>query len=332
MKLVRYQTCRDTKDTGARLGILNQEETWVYPLTAFGMDYETVEEMIRKSSWEEMQQLSEGAYRPADQVEGAERIARQGKDAECIARQGKGAEMIAAQKKEEEPIQGAVLLAPIPCPQQDIICLGINYMDHAEESARFKNEKFSGERPYAVYFSKRVNRAVNPGEGIESHRDIVDSLDYEAELAVIISRDARNVPKEQAGDYVFGYTIINDVSARNIQNRHKQWYFGKSLDGFLPMGPCIVTADSIPYPPELAISSLVNGELRQNSNTKHLIFGISHVIHELSQGMTLKAGTIISMGTPSGVGMGFDPPRFLVPGDCVECRIEGIGQLMNPVV
>ncbi len=304
MKLVRYQTCRGTKDTGARLGILNQEETWVYPLTAFGMDYENVEEMIRKSSREEMQQLSEGAYRPADQVEGAERIAR----------------------------QGAVLLAPIPCPQQDIICLGINYMDHAEESARFKNEKFSGERPYAVYFSKRVNRAVNPGEGIESHRDIVDSLDYEAELAVIIGKDARNVPKERAEDYVFGYTIINDVSARNIQNRHKQWYFGKSLDGFLPMGPCIVTADSIPYPPELAISSLVNGELRQNSNTKHLIFGISHVIHELSQGMTLKAGTIISMGTPSGVGMGFDPPKFLVPGDCVECRIEGIGRLMNPVV
>ncbi len=109
-------------------------------------------------------------------------------------------------------------------------------------------------------------------------------------------------------------------------------FYYRRKPGFLLMGPCIVTADSIPYPPELTISSLVNGELRQNSNTKHLIFSISHVIHELSQGMTLKAGTIISMGTPSGVGMGFDPPRFLVPGDCVECRIEGIGRLMNPVV
>ena len=229
------------------------------------------------------------------------------------------------------PLRNVVLLAPIPRPKQDIICLGINYMEHAVESARYKQEAFGGERPYAVYFSKRVNEAV-PNKGfIEAHENLVDSLDYECELAVVIGKDAKNVPESEAADYIFGYTIINDVSARNVQTRHKQWYFGKSLDGFTPMGPCITTADSIAYPPKLSISSRVNGELRQNSNTELLIFDVAHVISELSAGMTLKAGTIISMGTPAGVGMGFQPPRFLKPGDTVECIVEGIGTLVNTV-
>ena len=169
------------------------------------------------------------------------------------------------------------------------------------------------------------------GEPILSHQDLVDSLDYEAELAVIISKDAYHVPEEDAASYIFGYTVINDVSARNVQTRHKQWYFGKSLDSFTPMGPCILTADSVPFPPVLNIQSRVNKELRQDSCTDLLIFDIAYVIHELSQGMTLRAGTIISMGTPAGVGMGFDPPRFLKPGDVVECRVEGIGSITNPV-
>ncbi|WP_147539434.1 fumarylacetoacetate hydrolase family protein [Anaerotruncus rubiinfantis] len=229
------------------------------------------------------------------------------------------------------PFEAVKLLAPIPHPKQDIICLGVNYMDHAAESARFKKEKFDGERPYAVYFSKRVDEAVPCGGVIPSHSDIVDSLDYEAELAVIIGRDAKNVSRECAFDYVFGYTIFNDVSARTIQNRHKQWYFGKSMDGFCPMGPWIVTADEIEAPPELGIRSRVNGELRQQSSTGLLIFDVAHVIHELSQGMTLRAGTVISMGTPAGVGMGFDPPKYLKPGDVVECEIDGIGTLKNTV-
>lgn len=223
------------------------------------------------------------------------------------------------------------LCAPIPTPRQDVICLGINYAAHAEESARYKNEAFGGERPYAVYFSKRVNEAVGDKGVIPAYEGLVDSLDYEVELAVIISSEAKNVSKEDAFDHIFGYTILNDVSARNLQTRHKQWYFGKSLDGFTPMGPCIVTADEIAFPPELAIKSYVNGELRQNSNTDMLLFGVSHVISELSQGMTLKPGTIIAMGTPAGVGMGFTPPRFLSPGDEVCCEIEGIGKLTNIV-
>lgn len=223
-------------------------------------------------------------------------------------------------------------LAPIPNPKQDIICLGINYMAHAEESARYKKEAFGGDRPFAVYFSKRANECVATEGNIPSYPELVDSLDYECELAVIIGKDAKNVSEENAFDYVFGYMILNDVSARNLQTRHKQWYFGKSLDGFCPMGPDIITEDEFDRPPVLTIQSYINGELRQNSNTGLLIFDIPHVISELSQGTTLKAGTIISMGTPAGVGMGFQPPKFLKKGDVIECRIEKIGSLKNYVI
>ena len=234
--------------------------------------------------------------------------------------------------KEGLNINSVKLCAPIPFPKQDIICLGINYMAHAEESARYKKEAFGGDRPFAVYFSKRVDEAVGDGGFIDGHFDIVDSLDYEAELAVVIGKDAKNISEEDAFDYVLGYTIINDVSARNLQTQHKQWYFGKSLDGFTPMGPWIVTADEFDNPPVLKISSKVNGELRQNSSTDLLIFGIAHVISELSKGMTLKAGTIISMGTPAGVGMGFVPPKFLKSGDVVQCEIEKIGSITNTIL
>lgn len=230
------------------------------------------------------------------------------------------------------PYDNVIKCAPIPVPKQDIICLGINYAAHAEESARYKKETFERNRDYAVYFSKRVNEAVADGAPILSHSDLLERLDYEAELAVVIGKDAEKVSAENAFDYVFGYTILNDISAREIQSRHKQWYFGKSLDGFCPMGPWIVTKDEFRNPPLLDIKSYVNGELRQNSTTGLLIFSISHVIEELSHGMKLKAGTIISMGTPAGVGMGFEPPKFMKPGDVVTCEIEGIGRLTNPVV
>lgn len=236
-------------------------------------------------------------------------------------------EAIAAMAGNPIAVQETELLAPIPEPKQDIICLGINYMAHAVESARYKKEAFGGDTPYAVYFSKRVNECTAHNGQISAYRDIVDSLDYECELAVIIGRDCKNVKKEDAFKYVFGYTILNDISARNLQTRHKQWYFGKSLDGFTPMGPCIVTEDEFERPPVLEIKSYVNGELRQNSKTDLLIFDIPHVIEELSHGMTLKSGTVISMGTPSGVGMGFQPPKFLKHGDVVECYIENIGTL-----
>ena len=225
----------------------------------------------------------------------------------------------------------AQILSPIPRPRQDVLCLGINYAAHAKEAEGFSQEAFGGERPYPIFFSKRVSYSQGPGACIPAYEGLVDSLDYECELGVIIGKDARNVKREDAADYIFGYTIVNDVSARNLQTRHKQWYLGKSLDGFTPMGPCIVSADEISFPPKLDISCLVNEEIRQSSNTECLITGIADIIAILSEGMTLQAGTIIATGTPSGVGMGMNPPCFLKAGDTVTCRIEGIGELKNDV-
>lgn len=297
MKLLTYEVNRKVW-----VGVMSSDEQWVFPIRFFGMEYTDMQEVIKGMSESEIQLL--------DYVETKDPYATAG-----------------AVRLEE-----VKLLAPIPHPERDIICLGINYMDHAAESARYKKEEFKGERPHAVYFSKRVNEAVAPGQGIPSHSDMVTKLDYEVELAVIIGRDADHVLPEEVKNHIFGYTIINDVSARDIQNRHNQWFFGKSLDGFLPMGPWIVTADSIPYPPQLQICSRVNGEVRQDSNTRMLIFDIDHVVSELSRGMVLKAGTMIAMGTPAGVGMGFDPPKFLKVGDEVECSIEGIGSLKNQII
>ena len=223
------------------------------------------------------------------------------------------------------------VLAPIPEPMQDVICLGMNYQKHTTEAEQFDAHAVTREKGSAVYFSKRATHCPGPGDPIPGHFDIVDSLDYETELAVVLGKDAVNVAEEDAFDYVFGYTIVNDVSARNLQTGHKQWYFGKGLDGFTPMGPCIVTKDALAQPPAQAIRTWINGELRQDAVTDQLIFGIPHIIPELSQGMTLKAGTVIATGTPAGVGMGFDPPKFLKKGDVVRCEIEGIGVLENTV-
>lgn len=229
-------------------------------------------------------------------------------------------------------ISAVKLEAPIPEPKQDVVCLGLNYRDHVEEATR-ADAVFDVQRGDAVYFAKRLQKAVAPGDMIDGHFDICDSLDYEVELGVIIGKDAKNVKAEDALEYIFGYTIINDVSARNLQTRHKQWYFGKSLDDFTPMGPCIVTPESIGAKPELDIRCYINGEKRQDSNTRMMIFDIPYIIEELSAGMTLKAGTVIATGTPSGVALGMPPEtqKYLVSGDVIRCEIDGIGVLENTV-
>ena len=229
------------------------------------------------------------------------------------------------------PLEDVTLLAPIPRPRQDVICLGMNYRDHEKEAAKYDADAFTKDKPAAVYFSKRVSRAGDPDGVIPRYEGLVERLDYEAELAVIIGKTAKNVKAEEAGEYIFGYTVLNDVSARDLQTGHKQWYFGKSLDGFTPLGPCILTADETAFPPALDISCAVNGEERQRSNTALLIHSIAGVIEELSAGMTLLPGTIIATGTPAGVGMGFDPPKFLKSGDVVECTIQNIGTLKSTV-
>ena len=229
------------------------------------------------------------------------------------------------------PADRVTLLSPIPRPLQDVLCLGLNYTEHAAEASLYSKEAFASERATPIFFSKRVAYSQGAGAPIPAHSDLTRRLDYEAELAVILGKDALNVAPEDVEGCIFGYTVVNDVSARDLQTSHKQWYFGKSLDGFTPMGPCITTADEIAYPPKLKISATLNGELRQNSTTDMLIHSISDIICLLSRGMTLKAGTIIATGTPKGVIMGMENPRFMVKGDVVACTIEGIGTLTNTV-
>ena len=230
------------------------------------------------------------------------------------------------------PLSGVKLLSPITEPLQDIVCLGMNYVDHSAEAERWGGKsEFKKNAGKAVYFSKRAARIIGPDDYIDGHFDIVDSLDYEVELAVILGRDAYRVSEAEAGRYVLGYSVFNDVSARYLLTAHKQFYFGKSLDTHTAMGPWIVTRDEFAWEPELDIRCFVNGEKRQDSNTRFEIYGAAHVIAELSAGITLRAGTIIAMGTPAGVGMGTDPPRYLKSGDVVRCEIDGIGALENTV-
>ncbi len=233
---------------------------------------------------------------------------------------------------EAVPLESVRLLAPIPEPAQDVVCLGMNYVDHSAEAEKWGGDaEFKKNAGKAVYFSKRAARVIGPGEGIDGHFDIVDSLDYEVELAVVLGRDAYRVSEAEAEQYVLGYSVFNDLSARNLQTAHKQFYFGKSLDTHTAMGPWIVTRDEFAWEPELGIRCFINGEKRQDSNTRYEIYGAAHVIAELSAGMTLKAGTIIAMGTPAGVGMGFTPPKYLSRGDVIRCEIDGIGVLENTV-
>nr|WP_312577191.1 fumarylacetoacetate hydrolase family protein [Sedimentibacter sp.] len=220
------------------------------------------------------------------------------------------------------------ILAPIPYPNRNVICLGKNYLDHIKEVKSLKNVT-SDIPSNPIYFSKIAYPAIGQNDFIDSHSEIVKELDYEAELAVIIGKKCKNVKKENVEDYIFGYTIANDISARDIQTKHIQWHKGKSFDTFCPMGPYIVHKNSISFPPSLEIKSFVNDELRQNSNVDQLIFDIPTIISDLSSGITLYPGDIILTGTPAGVGAGFTPPKYLNKGDKVECYIEEIGTLIN---
>jgi 2-keto-4-pentenoate hydratase/2-oxohepta-3-ene-1,7-dioic acid hydratase in catechol pathway len=234
-----------------------------------------------------------------------------------------------AEAKTGTPLEAITLQAPIPVPRHDIICLGLNYLDHAKEAGRFiaNDEK----REQSVYFSKRVVRALGPDGIIENHFDINERLDYEAELAIVIGRDARQVKRAGAWNYIFGLCCFNDISGRDLQHGHKQWYFGKSLDTFTAYGPWIVTLDEFKTPLALNIRSRINGETRQNGNTRDLIFPPDFIIEELSAGMTLDAGSIIATGTPAGVGAAFTPHRCMKSGDRCEIEIEGCGVLRNIV-
>lgn len=224
------------------------------------------------------------------------------------------------------------LLAPIPRPARNIFCVGKNYRRHAEEFARSGYDTSSGDDlpEHPMVFTKVPESVIGLGETILYPEGTSQAVDYEAELAVVIGRAGRGIRREQAMAHVFGYTIVNDVTARDWQQRHGQWFLGKSFDTFCPMGPILVTADELD-PSALDIRCWVNDELRQQANTRDLIFDIPTLIATISAGITLQPGDIIATGTPEGVGAGFDPPRFLRRGNEVAIEIQGIGRLVNDV-
>jgi len=224
-----------------------------------------------------------------------------------------------------------ILHSPIPRPRQNVICLGLNYVDHVSETTGASKEEVKLPRS-PVVFTKAANSINGPYNDIEIDVNISAKMDWEAELGVIIGKPGLGIKQEDAMQHVFGYTVINDVTARDRQKWHKQFYIGKSYKGCCPMGPVIVTADEVADPHDLELRSWVNGELKQESNTKHQIFKIANVISVLSQGMELEAGDIIATGTPSGVGYARTPPEFLMPGDVVECEVQHIGKISNNIV
>lgn len=236
-----------------------------------------------------------------------------------------------AQKTACYPYSEVKIIAPIPQPKRNIFCLGKNYLDHAKEMLGRvdKDEKLPTQM---IIFTKTTTSVIGPGDDIPSHGDLTSKLDYEAELAIIIGKRGINISPETAWDYVFGYTAFNDISARDLQSEHRQWFRGKSLDGFAPMGPIVVHRSIMPDPENIEVCSRINGEERQRAKFSQVIFDVPAIISTLSKGMTLLPGDIIATGTPAGVGMGFDPPRFLRPGDEAIVEVTGVGQLINRVV
>ena len=228
------------------------------------------------------------------------------------------------------PLTGVKLLAPIHNPRRNAMCVGKNYAEHTRESYEARGQSVEA-IDYPVIFTKTTTCINGPYDDIPYDAAVSEKIDYEAELAVIIGRGVKNATREEALAAVFGYTVLNDVTARDLQTLHKQFFKGKSLDGSCPIGPCIVTADEVPDPYALRITCRVNGELRQDSANETMTFDIPTIIGHLSCGMTLLPGDIIATGTPSGVGFAMKPPVFLRPGDVVECAIEGIGAIRNRI-
>lgn len=224
------------------------------------------------------------------------------------------------------------LLAPIPDPVRNVFCLGWNYAEHSQEAAHLREKETRlPERP--VFFTKATTTVNGPFADIFMDARVSEQNDWEVELGVVVGPGGRNIPRADAMAHVFGFTVINDVSARDVQIAHgKQFFKGKSLDGYCPMGPCLVTRDEIPDPHALTLRCWVNGVLKQEGSTRDLIFDIPAILEWLSLGMTLLPGDIIATGTPSGVGFARTPPEYLRPGDVVECEVEGLGRLRNRMV
>lgn len=229
------------------------------------------------------------------------------------------------------PADRVTFLAPIPVPRRNVMCLGLNYADHAQESMAAKGRDWKlPEAP--VVFTKATTTVTGPYAEVVVDPRVTEQLDWEVELGVVIGRGGRHIPQDQALAHVFGYTVINDLSARDLQFRHKQFFLGKSMDGSCPMGPWITTADAVPDPQALPLTCSVNGVLKQQGHTGQMVFSVAETIATLSRVMTLQPGDVIATGTPAGVGFARTPPEYLWPGDVVACEIEGLGALRNPMV
>jgi 2-keto-4-pentenoate hydratase/2-oxohepta-3-ene-1,7-dioic acid hydratase in catechol pathway len=231
------------------------------------------------------------------------------------------------------PLTRVKLAAPLPRPARNIICVGKNYREHAREvqATALAGADKDGVPEVPVFFTKWTSAVIGPNDPIPSYLDPTQSTDYEGELGVVIGRGGRGIARAEAMDHVYGYTIVNDVTARRLQKLHNQWFLGKSIDGFCPMGPAIATVDEVPNAAGLRVQTRVNGELRQDAAVAGLVFDIPVLIETLARTMTLAPGDIVSTGTPAGVGIGFKPPKFLAKGDVVAVTIEPIGTLENPV-
>lgn len=282
-------------------GVLNEYETGVYSAIALEEAFftplpETLEEFIRQGN--------EGLLALADALE-----------------QNEKTDAVPAR-----PINTVHVLSPIRQLAKNIFCVGENYSEHIEE---FHKEKLKELPKFPQFFTKAPTCVIGPDDDIDPHKNVTKELDYEGELAVIIGKEGADIPVSEAMNYVYGFTIMNDVTARDLQRNHGQWFHGKSLDTFAPLGPCILLRDAAPD--AFTIVTKVNDEVRQDASTEEFIFPIPTLISTFSQGTTLQPGDIISTGTPSGVGVGFNPPRFIHSGDTVEISISGIGTLKNQV-
>ena len=298
MKFVTYKN-----ESGQFIGIVNAEGSHVLPLVDA---YEKMGgESVLPSDMIEAISLGDQFYQEAE----------------------KAVHWVSEKNLESElfiPLESVELLAPIPRPAKNIFCVGKNYAEHAIEMGSKDDIP-----EHVMVFTKAPTTVIAHGQNILAHNELTEQLDYEGELAVIIGKKGKAIKREEALDYVFGYTIVNDVTARDLQAKHKQFFIGKSLDTTCPMGPWIVHKSAIENPNNLDIKTIVNEEVRQDSNTENFIFPIEEIIAVLSQGMTLEPGDIIATGTPAGVGKGFKPPRFLRSGDTIEITVEGIGTLRN---
>ncbi|CAM3774365.1 fumarylacetoacetate hydrolase family protein [Mesobacillus thioparans] len=298
---MKFVTIKNEK--GQWIGIVNDEESHVLPLQ------------------EVQEKMDSDVFIPADMVEAISLGDKFYYDAE------KAVQWVKDHNLESElsvPLSFVELLAPIPRPAKNIFCVGKNYAEHAIEMGSKEDIP-----EHVMVFTKAPTTVTAHEQKILTHSELTEQLDYEGELAVVIGKKGKGIKREEALDYVFGYTIINDVTARDLQSKHKQFFIGKSLDTTCPMGPWIVHKSAIANPNKLDIKTTVNGEVRQDSNTENFIFPVEEVIAVLSQGMTLEPGDIIATGTPAGVGKGFKPPRFLRSDDTVEITVEGIGTLRN---